>query len=381
VELLLADLIYYIFAMDQEEFNSLAIFVAVVEELRREPFFSEDNHDKLSGNNAATFCHPMFLKSAVLPFRKIWMSSERCAFRKDNGEGIRELVFREHPDKRLLGGYRYWFYENYEKELGTSFGYGWATESKKEIIDLWLNTQLAHTGPMNFSHKPKPKPKQEPKKKQFSLADFNACGERIGREKFEFLFRSSVATIGHTYISFAETLVLPLFKKLRDEQKMEPSFEAEVALKYNPYPDPKYGIRFDDVFWHLNRETVEDSFCRLLARQRFSGLRDLLRALFNKVGEAIECVGKSETFDGLLKEAKVVILKKHPESGARFIGRFNANSYPELGRRVRTGSFVALADRRILFSDAAQSVLSDVYIEFRAALNEARQQQRQPQKW
>lgn len=363
--------------MDQEEFNSLAIFVAVVEELRREPFFSEDNHDKLSGNNAAIFSHPMFLKSAVLPFRKIWMSSERCAFRKDNGEGIRELVFREHPDKRLLGGYRYWFYDNYDKELGTSFDFGWAQESKQEIIDLWLNTQLAHTGPMNFSHKPKPKPK----KKQFSRADFNACGERIGREKFEFLFRSSVATIGHTYISFAEILVLPLFKKLRDEQKMKPSFEAEVALKYNPYPDPKYGIRFDDVFWHLSRETEEESFGRLLMRQRFSGLRDLLRALFNKVGEAIDCVGKCETFDGLLKEAKVVILTKRPEPGARFIGRFNANSYPELGQRVRTGSFVALADRRILFSDAAQDVLRDTYVEFRVAVKEARQQQRKRDKW
>ena len=375
------NLIHYIFGMDQEEFNSLAIFVAVVEELRREPFFSEDNHDKLNGNNAATFCHPMFLKSAVLPFRKIWMSSERCAFRKDNGEGIRDLVYREHPDKRLLGGYRYWFYDNYDKELVASFDFGWAQESKQEIIDLWLNTQLAHTGPMNFSHKPKPKPKKEPKKKQFSLVDFNACGERIGREKFEFLFRSSVATIGHTYISFAETLVFPLFKKLRDEQEMKPSFEAEVALKYNPYPDPKYGIRFDDVFWHLNRETVEESFCRLLARQRFSGLRNFLRALFNKVGEAIDHVGKCETLDGLLKEAKVAVLTKQPEPGGGFIGRFNANSYPEPGQRVRTGSFVALADRRILFSDAAQNVLGDVYIQFRAALNQARKQQRQPHKW
>jgi hypothetical protein len=162
---------------------------------------------------------------------------------------------------------------------------------------------------------------------------------------------------------------------------MKPSFEAEVALKYNPYPDPKYRIRFDDVFWHLSRETVEESFCRLLARQRFSGLGNLLHVLFDKVDEAIDYVSKCKTFDALLKEANVVILTEHPEPGAVFKGRFNANSYPEFGRPVKTGSFVAFAGRRILFFDAAQSVLGNVYIEFRAALHEARQQQRQPHEW
>ena len=313
----------------------------------------------------------MFLKSAVLPFRKIWMESERCAFRKRDGTGgIRELVYREHPDKTLLAGYHCWFFEHFEKDLATSFGYGWATESKQEIIDLWLNTQLAHTGPMNFSPTGKP-PKT--KKKQFSLADFNACDARIGREKFEFLFRSSVGTIGHNYISFEEILAFPLFKKMRDEHGMKPSFEAEVALKYNPYPDAKYGIRFDDVFWHQSRETAEEAFFRLLARQRFSGLGDFLRSLFDKVDEAIDCVRKCETFDALLKDANVVILTNNPEWGPAFKGRFNANSYPELGRQSKTGSFDAFAGRRICFHAAAESVLRDVYLEFRAAFDEARQ--------
>lgn len=370
--------------MTQPEFDSLAIFVAIVDELRHEPFFSEDNHNKLSGNNSAVFCHPMFLKSAVLPFRKIWMSSERCSFIKDNpdikDEGIRELVFREHPDKKLTAGYHYWFFEHFQKDLATSSGYGWATESKKEIIDLWLNTQLAHTGPMNFSHNPQSKPKKPPKKKQFSIDDFNACDARIGREKFEFLFRSSIGTIGHSYISFAEILAIPLFEKLRHDG-MKPSFEAEVALKYNPYPDAKYGIQFDDVFWHQSRETPEETFLRLLARQRFSGLGDLLRALFDKADEAIDFVGKCETFDALLKDANVVILTGNPVWDSTFKGRFNANSYPELGRQSRTGGVVAFAGRKICFQDAAESVLRDVYLEFRVAFDEARKRQRQPDKW
>lgn len=362
-------------AVTQDEFDSLAIFVAVVEELRREPFLSEDNHDRVGGDKPGVFCHPMFLKSAVLPFRKIWMSSERCAFRKEKGkgDGIRELVFREHPDNNLLQGYHYWFYDHFDNQLTTSFGYEWATETKREIIDLWLNTQLAHTGPMNF-----PNPT---KKKQFSLADFNACDARIGRVKFEFLFRSSIETVGHSYISFEKLLAFPLFKKLRDEQGMKPSFEADVALKYSAYPDPKYNIYFDDVFWHLNRETMKDSFLRLLARQQFDALKTFVRLLFDKIEDAIECVTKAETLDALLKSAKATILSENQKPDTKFKGCFEKNTFIELGRQPRRIKLDAFDGRKIRFYNDSQNVLSDVYIEFLAALKEARQQQRQPDKW
>ena len=61
----------------EPEFDQLATFVAVAEELSMEPFVSEDNHEKLvqfgksNGDQkiVAHFCHPMVLKSALLPFR------------------------------------------------------------------------------------------------------------------------------------------------------------------------------------------------------------------------------------------------------------------------------------------------------------------------
>ena len=66
-------------------------------------------------------------------------------------------------------------------------------------------------------------------------------------EKFEFLFRSSIGTVGWYYIEFEQSLAFPLFRTLRDEQGMKPSFEADMALKYNPYPSPDYKIIFDDM--------------------------------------------------------------------------------------------------------------------------------------
>lgn len=357
--------------MTQEEFNNLAIFVAVVEELRKEPFFSEDNHDKLSGDGAGIFCHPMFLKSAVLPFRKIWMAREGCAFRKRDGTGgIRDLVFRDFPDKRILEGYGYWFYTHFEKQLTDSFGYGWAQESKQEIIDLWLNTQIAHTGP-----------KDPAKKKTWErdLADFNKCGARIGREKFEFLFRASIETVGHFYILFEETLAFPLFKKLRGEDGMKPSFEADVALKYNPYPDPKYKIVFDDVFWHLKRETEEETFYRLLGRQQFSGLRAFLHALFSKAQEALGCVRELDNLAALLKHFNAVILDKDSKPEGKFLCRSNTNTGYAPGAQGRI-SFDAYEARKIRFYDDSFEVLGAVYIKFRTVFIEERKQQRQPDK-
>jgi hypothetical protein len=357
--------------MTQDDFDNLAIFVAVVEELRREPFFSPDNHDKLNGDTAI-FCHPMFLKSAVLPFRKIWMESERCAFRKRDGSGgIRELVFREHPDKRLLQGYGSWFYDTFDKELTTSVGNGWATESKQQIINLWLNTQVAHTGPKNFAKK---------KVWESDLADFNKCDARIGREKFEFLFRSSIGTIGHFYILFEEILAFPLFKNFRDENGMRPSFEADVALKYNPYPDPKYKIVFDDVFWHLKREVAQETFYRLLARQQFVGLRAFLRALSSSAQEALECVREVDTLASVLNRFKVVVLDENSKPEGRFLCRSNTNTGYAPGLQGRI-SFDAYEGREIRFYDESLKVLSGVYAEFRSVFLEERKQQRQPDNW
>jgi hypothetical protein len=174
-----------------------------------------------------------------------------------------------------------------------------------------------------------------------------------------------------------------LFKKLQDEG-MKPDFEADVALKYNPYPDPKYKIQFKDDFWHLNHETIQDSFCRLLARQRFSGLGYLLRSLFGTVDEAIGLVRKNDTLDALLNEVKVVVLTKNPELGMNFKGfkgRFNANSYPEFGRQGKIGNFDVFTGRQIRFYNHAQTILSDAYIQFIAALRDAQQHRVQPRKW
>lgn len=123
--------------------------MAVAEELGMEPFVWDDNHERLvqvkksddSKLAVAHFCHPAFLKSAVLPFRKLWLSSETCAFEK-----IRDLVFQTHPDQNELVGYRHWFYDSYSQRLNEPADREWAEQSRRDILDIWLYTQAVYVG-------------------------------------------------------------------------------------------------------------------------------------------------------------------------------------------------------------------------------------------
>jgi len=64
-----------------------------------------------------------------------------------------------------------------------------------------------------------------------------------------------------------------------------------------------------------------------------------------------------------------------------FKGTFDKNTFLELGKQPRRIKLDAFEGRKIRFYNDSQNVLSGVYIEFPAALKEARQQQRQPDKW
>jgi hypothetical protein len=349
--------------MTREDFDNLAIFVAVAEELRREPFFSEDNHDHLSGYKdkfCATFSHPVFLKSAILPFRKIWMPTERCAFRKHDGTGgIRDLVFLHHPNRALVEGNRYWFYTHFEAELQKPGRNGFVQECNQDIIDIWINTQVAHTG------------KKVGKNRigKFELKDFDEWATRIGREKFEFLFRTSLQTFGSLYINFAETLAIPLFKKLQLENGMVPGFEAEVALKYNPYPDPRFNIIFDDFFWHLDRESLEETFDRLLTRQKFQNLKHLMQGLFPNKSEAIAVICEFVNMDEMFKGYNVAIQEGETQA--------NWDQF-----RVGGSGFNVFAGPAVHFLPNTDSriKLNDAYSQFRIVFFDERKRQPNRQK-
>src|SRR5206468_9659357 len=177
----------------------------------------------------------------------------------------------------------------------------WAEESRRDILDIWIYTQAVHVGKKEFE--------KGKSVGRFTLQDFDQWAERIGRERFEYLFRTSLRVIAGVYIEFLKQLAKPLFLLLRRDYGMTPGFEAAAALKYSPYPDPRYRITFEDVFWHLDKESMEETFDRLLDRHTYGILKGFLRGYFETKPDALAAVCEYLTFPAMLAETGAVLLK------------------------------------------------------------------------
>ena len=351
----------------QADFDRIVTFVAVADELSMEPFVSDDNHEKLvqvkkpDGSQLVTayFCHPAFLKSAILPFRKLWLSSEACAFEK-----IRDLVFQVHPDQNQLRGYRHWFYDIYLRQLDQPADREWAEESRRDILDIWIYTQAIHVG------------KKELERGRtigrFTLQDFDQWAERIGRERFEYLFRSSLRIVAGVYVQFLTKLARPLFNVLKHECGMVPGFEATAALKYNPYPDPRYRITFDDLFWHLDKESMEDTFDRLLERHTYAGLKSFFQGYFDNKRDALAAVCKDTSLPALLERTGAVLLE---DDGVV------QDDQPMCHYRAASGTFAPVdfkvyTGRRVRCLKNSDRMLANAFADFRKYFFEERKRQR-----
>jgi len=352
----------------QADFDRLAIFVAVAEELSMEPFVSDDNHERLvqaknaDGSLLVTgyFCHPAFLKSAVVPFRKLWLSSEACAFEK-----IRDLVFQVHPEQNELLGYRHWFYDVYCRQLDEPADHKWAEESRRDILNIWIYTQAIHAGKKDWG--------KGKRMGQFTLKDFDQWAERIGRERFEFLFRTSLRVVAFVYVQFLTKLARPLFDLLKREHGMIPGFEATAALKYNPYPDPRYRITFDDLFWHLDKESAEETFDRLLERHTYAGLKSFLEGYFENKGDALAAVRKDDTFPALLKRSGAVLLK---DDEVVQDDQLRCHYSAAWGTPFAPVDFEVYKNRKLRLLKHGDRMLGDAFADFRKCFFEERKRQR-----
>jgi hypothetical protein len=351
----------------QADFDRLATFVAVADELSMEPFVSDDNQERLvqckesDGSQVvmAHLCHPAFLKSAILPFRKLWLSSETCAFEK-----IRDLVFQTYPEQHQLLGHRQWFYDIYSQQLDEPADREWAKESRRDILDIWIYTQAIHVG------------KKELKKGKtfgrFTLQDFDQWAERIGRERFEYLFRSSLRVIAFVYVQFLAKLARPLFVLLQRDHGMVPGFEAAAALKYNPYPDPRYRITFEDPFWHLDKESMEETFDRLLERQTYRILKGFLRAYFEHKPDALAAVCEYATFSAMMQTTGAILLEQDDAVPDQLMCHYQS----AWGTAFGPVDFKVYAKRKVRFVSNSEKALADAYADFRSSLFEERRHQR-----
>jgi hypothetical protein len=294
-----------------------------------------------------------------LAIPKIWLPSETCAFEK-----VRDLVFQTHPEQHQLLGYRQWFYDIYSQQVDGPADHEWAKESRRDILDIWIYTQAIHVG----------KKELERAKTfgRFTLQDFDQWAKRIGREKFEYLFRSSLRAIAFVYVQFLAKLAKPLFFLLQRDYGMAPGFEAAAALKYNPYPDPRYRITFEDLFWHLDKESMEETFDRLLERQAYGILKGFLRGYFVTKPVALAAVCEYANFSAMLQTTGAILLKQDEAMQDQLMCHYQLGS----GTAFGPVDFKVYAKRKVRFVGDSEKALADAYAHFRSSLFEERRHQR-----
>jgi hypothetical protein len=154
---------------------------------------------------------------------------------------------------------------------------------------------------------------------------------------------------------------------------MVPGFEANAALQHNPYPDPLSRITFDDVFWHLNKESMEETFDRLLDRGSYSGMKCILRAFFreNWPATALAAVCEAADFSAFLAVNGGRILDEN-EIVEGFPCGAVTNSTSPFGI-IRVEVYPA---RQIRLSYGTGEIFPRIYEDFRTCLFAERKSQR-----
>ena len=196
----------------------------------------------------------------------------------------------------------------------------------------------------------------------------NESGER----DLEYLFRTSLRVIASIYIQFLIKLAEPLFVLLHHDFKMVPGFEAAAALKYNPYPDPRYRITFDDLFWHLDKESMEDTFDRLLERHTYDILRSFLQKYFQSRARALAAVCEHTSFGAMLTGTGAVVLKQDDVVEDRHLLVQHSTIW---GTAFGPVKFEVYQGRKVRFGNGSDKKFTEAYADFRACLFEERKRQ------
>lgn len=359
--------------LSDAEFDALARYVAVTREMKQEPFFSEDNWDTVvtvgeGVKKFARFGHPAFVKSAILPFRKLWLESEPCKFEK-----VRDILFGKYGSMQLdefliLDGFKSHYkgpHESSLKRLAPEEVRVGKVSTIGDVIEIWIHTHGVHTGKNLHEKKSLGK---------FTLSDFDAVLRKAGRNDFEFCFRINMLLLAYnSYLHFAEVIAEPIFNYLVEKGR-RPDFETEAAFRFNPYEYDGDERLLHDPFWHLDKETEEETFDRLLKRQSFWDLESFFSSYYFKGAgyskrSALNDTKEYDSFKALLIATGAVLLNE-PDETLSFNGSFSAK---ELGSFSNQHPVRMYADHTIFFGGRALEVLATTFNGFREAFYEHRE--------
>jgi hypothetical protein len=165
------------------------------------------------------------------------------------------------------------------KQLGTERDSQIKELSRRQLIDVWLNTVFAHSG-----LKPPRKGRQ-----QLTRSDFDRLSHQYGHGFFEYAIRMAILFIGFKYIGLCQRNARPALSRWKERFGLEPSFEIGAAFGAAFEETTREGhlvVRKGSSQFH-NEETFEQRFRRILNRDLTGGLNFALTHLDALIAEPL----------------------------------------------------------------------------------------------
>jgi len=294
----------------QESATALAHYVQSVHDLSVTPLFAEGHpyplvnffHGSNGEPNQIEFLvpDPHVLRAALVPFRKLWLDNEPCSYYK-----IVKILETHHFAVRW---YVDFLRDRYSSSRNSTFSWRVASRqadeldgnplSAHDIIDLWLNSRLFHSGKTS-------------RRGRFTQVDFEHERDRIGPARFEYLFNASIYDVAMQSTNLMELAqyTLERFRKTHPDVTSTldmismPGFErfadCTIIRRFSP------GITPDPC-------TPGEKLARLRRENAFSSLNRALELLDNNNERLAHQVLAADDFESLLTAMGLKLAAKIP---------------------------------------------------------------------
>lgn len=351
-------------APDSKQVTSLTLFIEAAEQLAESAFFGEDDKCVLRCEGepdnfrvtGATFGSPIVRKSVLAPFRRIWMNDEDSNFHTVCG--VIQKYGTNEPRVACAAGQRALFNHNMQHSAirGDAI-------TNKGLIELWLYTQFAHGG----------KPDER--------KCLDALISKYGKSVVEFGFRHGLKTAGAHFLILLRECVLPEFRVWREQLGIQPAFVTMDAFGRDGRTELGNEVILRSRGGALaDNETIEQTFSRLIERDRFSALKTELFRMFNldscsrvkgdqwmRISGACAAIEKFTTLVDLISSKGFII------APSDYIARRETAHHEFLDKQgSRRGQVQWFEPDAVMFTDAALDLLQELYAEFRTALQKSR---------
>jgi len=328
----------------QEEVDAVAYFVEAATELSNSTFIQEEFQslsfspvDSNQGQDGATFPDPDVVKSALVPFRRVWHQGEPCYFRR-----VANILYKHHEYTR------YFLRPLAFDDDASLVNQMWLRDcelSPSDVINLWLNTRYHHVGKSKMAGK-------------FTREDFENYENQIGPVRFEFVFLSAVQEV----TVFLQNM-LKCASQFIETVETKPSFGKLGEQETGPVVRTTPGITTDLL-------SPEKKIWRLRRRRNYNAIHKLLEMGSVLDVSVVSALEPDSTMEDLIERVGISLVncdnfQKAMETGGLCKMSGSVDTRIWRGSHFRRGFVGRHDDGRVFYGEEFLDIARDQFSGFR----------------